>query len=233
MRKLLVGFAAASLAVPVLAQVSVGLRAAYAFPLGDALGGQAIGQSFKESDLYRGVIPVQVEASWRITPRLSAGLYGSYGYGFKGKSLKDFCDLPGASCPAPVDWRYGAQAAWSFGPQGPVEPWVGLGGGMRIAHFKVKNFTTQVPNPAPPPALVPFTGDLDGSLRGWELNVQGGADWRLLPQLVAGPYLQAAVGQYRVQDVSYGSLGTVAGGGVDSPQTHGFITVGLRGRFDL
>jgi hypothetical protein len=226
MRKHLIGLAAAALVAPAAgrAQVSFGLRAGYAFPVGDALSNGAVGESFKESDLYRGVIPLQIEAFWRITPSLSAGLYGSYGYGFEGKQLRDFCDTPGASCPAPIDWRYGAQAAWSFGPQGPVEPWVGLGGGMRIAHFKVRGFST---------LLSPVSGDLDGSLRGWELNLQGGADWRLSPRVVAGPYVQAAVGQYRVQDISFGSLGTVAGGAVDSPQTHGFVTVGLRGRFDL
>jgi opacity protein-like surface antigen len=234
-RPLQLGLAAAVVLLPVLglAQVSIGLRAAYAIPMGDALGGQAIGQSFKESDLYQGAIPVQVEAAWRFTPSLSAGLYASYGYGLKGSQLKDFCDQPGASCPAPADWRYGVQAAYSFGRQGPVEPWAGVGAGMQIAHFKVKGFTTQVPNPFPPPALVPFTGDLSGTLRGWEVNFQAGADWRLATQLLAGPYLQFGVGQYRVQDITLGALGTVASGGVDSPQTHEWVTIGVRGRFDL
>ena len=85
--------------------------------------------------------------------------------------------------------------------------------------------------PGAPPTLL--TADLEGTFRGWNGQVEGGADYRLGPNLVVGPLLSLGIGQYRVQHVTLSGQGTVAGGGVDTPKTHEWITIGLRGRFDL
>lgn len=207
-------------AVPA-AQVSIGLRAGYGIPLGDAYL-DPLGQSFSEKGVVKGVIPLQAEASFRLTEDLSAGLYGSYGLGARGSQLSDYCNQPGASCSTPYQLRYGAQVTWSFLSLGPARLWTGIGGGVESVHFKVKNFS-----------IVGVSGDLEGTLRGWEVNLQGGVDWKVTSSVAAGPYLQAGIGQYRVQDISLGAMGTVAGGGIDSPLTHGFVTIGARGRFDI
>ncbi|HET9552280.1 MAG TPA: hypothetical protein VFP50_04875 [Anaeromyxobacteraceae bacterium] len=226
-----VALAAAALLAPDAgqAQVSLGLRAGYSIPMGDAFEASAIGTTFKQKDLFKGEIPLQVDASWRFTKAVSAGLYYAYSFAVKGSQLKQFCDLPGASCSGLYEMSVGAQAALRLPPQGALEPWVGAGAGLQIAHFKVKGFT--FPNPIPPPATI--SGDLDGTLRGWEGRVEAGAAYRLTGQFAVGPYVQLLFGQYRVQDITLGALGTVAGGGVDSPKTHELVTLGLRGTFDL
>jgi hypothetical protein len=219
----------AVLVVPTLAtaQVSLGLRASYAFPAGDAYENSGFG-TFKESDLAKGAVPLQVDASWRFSKTWSAGLYYSYAFGQAGSKLKDLCSTPGASCDNPSFVRYGVNGAYNFGPQGSAEPWLGLALGIEQAAFKVKNFTYGFI----PPATV-LTADLDGTLRGWEAQLEGGADFRVSPGFVAGPFLALSVGQYRVQEVKLSDQGTVASGGVDNPKTHEWFSIGVRGRFDL
>jgi len=221
--------ALALLGAPALgrAQVSLGLRAGYAIPGGDAanLGGLGL---FKQSDLFKGVVPLQIEGWWRMTPALAAGLYASYGFASAGSLLQtSVCDAS-TSCAALRDLRAGAQATWSFGHVGPVEPWVGIGGGYESAHFEGSEAT--YPNSQPPPATI--SGDLRGTFRGWEASAQGGADFRLASQVAVGPFVQGSIGQYRVQDVAY--VAPVPGnGGIPSPKPHWFITLGLRGTYDL
>ena len=219
----------ALLAVPTLAtaQVSLGLRAGYAIPAGDAYEVPGFG-SFKEKDLAKGMVPLQLDAMWRFSPALSAGLYFGYGFGQAGTQLKSLCATAGSSCDSPTFMRYGVQAAYGFGPQGPVEPWLGLGAGIESASFKVKHFVYGFI----PPSTV-LAADLDGTFRGWNAQLEGGVDWRLGPSFVAGPLLAVGVGQYRVQEVKLSGQGTVSGGGVDNPKTHEWITIGVRGRFDL
>ncbi len=229
MRRLpLIGFVAAIVGLPAMteAQVSLGLRAGWAFPRGDALDVAGIG-NFTEKDLFKGELPIQVDLSFRLAPSLSAGFYYSYAFPSKGTQLKDFCDnIPGASCSNLYDMRFGVQAEYDLSPNEALDPWIAIGTGMEIAHFKVKGF-------AIPTLGGLVSGDLEGTLRGWEwLNAQIGVDLRSSPGFAIGPYLQYAVGQYTVQDFKLAGQ-SVAGGGVDNPRTHGWVTVGLRGKFDL
>lgn len=222
----------AVLAVPTLAsaQVSFGLRASYALPAGDAYEQSGFG-TFKQKDLAKGLVPLQLDATWRITPALSAGVYLAYGFGQAGSKLKDLCAAPGASCDSPSVIRYGVQGAYAFSSAGNLDPWLGLAVGLESANFKVKGFA--VPTGLPPPAPAFVAGDLDGTLRGWGAALEGGADHRLTPGFVVGPVLSIGVGQYTVQHVTFADQGTVAGGGVDTPKTHQWFSLGVRGRFDL
>jgi len=222
---------AAVLAVPTIAaaQVSLGVRAGYGIPAGDAYERSGIG-SFKQSGLAKGVIPIQLDASWRFSRSLSAGLYLGYGFGQTGSKLEELCSTPGASCDRPNLYRYGVQGAYTFAPIAQVDPWLGLSAGIESATFKVNSFDYSVTAGLPPGTLV---ADLDGTLRGWAAEVSGGGDYRLSPNLLAGPFLAFGVGQYTVQHVTLSDQGTVAGGGVDSAKTHQWLSFGFRGRFDL
>lgn len=221
----------AALVVPTLApaQVSLGLKVGYGVPAGDAYEQSGFG-TFKQSGLARGVVPIQVDASWRFTPALSAGLYYGYGFGRTGSKLEELCSTPSASCDRPSLVRYGVQGAYTFSPLAQVEPWMGLSAGVEAASFKVKNFVYGVIPGAPP---TPLIADLEGTLRGWSAEVSGGADHRFSPNLLAGPFLAYGMGQYTVQHVTLSDQGTVAGGGVDSAKTHQWLSFGVRGRFDL
>lgn len=211
------------------AQVSFGLRAGYAIPFGDAYEQSGFG-TFKQSDLTKGLIPLQLDASWRFSPAVSAGLYVSYGFGQAGSQLKTLCATQGASCDSPSTLRYGVQGAYTFQTGGSFVPWLGLAAGIEQASFGVKNFVYGVIPGTPP---TPLVADLKGTLRGWEAGLEGGADYRLSPALAVGPFASFSLGQYTVEDISLSGQGTVAGGGVDTPKTHEWLTLGVRGRFDL
>ena len=221
----------ALLALPGLAsaQASIGMRASYGLPAGDAYEQSGFG-TFKQSGLAKGQVPLQLDATWRFGKALSAGLYLAYGFGSAGSKLKELCATPGASCDRPSTLRYGVQGAYTFSDGGRADPWLGLAAGVESASFAVKNFVYGV-LPGPPPS--PLDGDLEGTLRGWDAALEGGFDHRLTGNVVVGPVLSYGVGQYRVEDVTITGLGKVAGGGVDNAKTHQWFTFGLRGRFDL
>jgi hypothetical protein len=211
------------------AQVSLGLRAGYALPFGDAYEQSGLG-TFKQSELTKGVLPLQLDATWRFNPSFTAGLYLSYGFGQIGTKLKELCATSGSSCKDPSIIRYGAQGAYTFEATGKLEPWLGLAIGVEQASFGVKNFVYGTIPGTPPTVLA---ADLDGTLRGWEAGVEGGADYRVSPSFAIGPLLSFSVGQYTVQHITLAGQGTVAGGGVDTAKTHEWLTLGVRGRFDL
>ena len=85
MRKLLTClFAVAALSAPAAAhaQISLGLRLAYAPSFGDAV------EDGELSDGVRSQIPVQVDAMYRLNPSVSLGGYFSYGFGQVGNEIE-------------------------------------------------------------------------------------------------------------------------------------------------
>lgn len=209
MRKWLVtGVVLAAVAVPTAsrAQVSLGARVGYAYGFGDVAGDLSMG------DWVQHQIPIQVDLLYRLTPSLAIGAYGSYGFGFVGGDASDVCDAPGADCSATV-WRLGAQIVYSFAAMGQAAPWAGAGIG-----YEWNQLDAEDP-----------TGSVDTEFRGWEyLNLQGGVDWRVGEQLAVGPFVMISFGQYGEGEVS-----GVGSGSVADEKWHEWLTVGLRGRFDL
>ncbi|HSM91474.1 MAG TPA: autotransporter outer membrane beta-barrel domain-containing protein [Anaeromyxobacteraceae bacterium] len=216
----------ALLVVPSIAaaQLTFDLRAGYALPFGDAydLSGQG---TFSQKEFVKGMVPVQIGAAWRFTPEVSAGLYYSYGFGMKGSKLDDLCGTPGASCNEPVVQRFGAAFTYRLDAMAGIAPWCSLGAGMELAHFKVKDSAVLYPMGVP-------QADLEGSFRGWNANAALGADYRIGRALALGPFVQLDLAQYTVQHVTLQGE-TVAGGGIDSPKMHEWLTFGLKGTFDL
>jgi hypothetical protein len=227
-----VGLAALVLLLPGLAraQPSLALRAGYAVPRGAAANLGGLG-AFDQGDLFGRLLPIQLDASWRFSPRLSAGIFLSYGTAGHGRQLRTLlCNS--FSCSSVTDTRLGVQAAWSFGPRGPVEPWVGFGAGIEEARFTARNVTFATGQPPPGPAYL--TDDIRTTFRGWAVHADVGADWRFRSDALVGPYAQLMVGQYRVQDIRFGPPGTVPGnGGIPSTNPHEFVAVGVRARYEL
>lgn len=208
-------------------QVDLGLRAGYAVPRGTAANLGGLG-SFDQRDLMGELIPIQVDAVWRFPHRLTAGVYLSYGYGSPGQQLRSLlCNAN--PCSRVTDMRFGAQGGWSAGPRGPVEPWVGAGMGYEETSFRVRGLTFPT---GTTPAYI--TDDIRATLRGWAGHGEVGADWRVRPTALVGPYLQIMVGQYRVQDIRFGPPGLVPGnGGIPSTKAHVLVSLGVRGRYEL
>jgi hypothetical protein len=204
MRKLLLLASLATILGPAAssAQVTLGLRFGAAFATGDAE------KNAKLADAVTWQLPIQADALWPLTPDLSLGVYGSYGFGFLGDPTSVACDRVNASCSA-SSWRLGVQAEYGLDRMhATVVPWVAVGTGWEW--LKVKS--------APGGGVTQATSD------GWELvNLQLGGDYKVSKQLAVGPYVQYAFGRYtRIE-------------GVAIPDTafHGWLGFGIRGRLDI
>jgi hypothetical protein len=186
-------------------QVRLGVRAGWAFPLGDAEAGVPL------SDATSGQIPLQLEVSWVLGPRLALGAFGAYGIAFPGDGLRGACDAAGASCSA-ADVRAGLVATLSLAPGSAIEPWLGLSTGYEW--------------------LVQRAGTTTLAYHGWQWAAADvGAGWRAGPGARVGPVLSAGVGRFEAETLSSG--GTSGGFGVVEPAVHGWITLSVRGAFDF
>lgn len=160
--------APASPAGPSPSGFTIGARAGYGIPVGEAMSGVSLG------DLASGQVPLQLDAFWRLDPSWRLGVYAQYG----------FATLAAASCPVGADCsgqnlRFGVQAAYAFDAAGP---WVGAGLGVEWQTATVS--TAGVEN-----QLRLFGLEL--------LNLQAGWDFRPGGALSLGPFAAFALGQYR------------------------------------
>jgi outer membrane protein W len=210
MRKLIPAlFALALLAIPAAgnAQISLGLRLGYA---------PALGEAAKDSDMSDGVksqIPLQLDATYHLTPAFSLGGYASYGFGQTGEAFDQICDV--ADCSARVV-RLGVQGIYSFNPIGQLRPFAGVGAGYEWG------------------SLTAEAGDeeVTVSFRGFELlNLTAGADYVVGPQFAIGPYVGLSVGRYSNTSIDDGI--EEISGEIDEKAMHQWLQFGIRGRFDL
>lgn len=220
MNKLLRTVTLAILVSPALAsaQVSVGLRLGYGLPSGD------LQKDSKLTDQLKSQVPIQLDLLYRFTEQAAAGLYASYGFDQVAQPLKDRSTLlvgPGASYHATTT-RVGVQGTYSF-PVGVVVPWVGVGSGIEIGNFDVKNGPAKI----------------TGTTRGWEwINVQVGGDYMAAKSFGAGLFASWSVGKFTYQGGEVSGTGSIfdgaEGGGLGSDAaTHTWVTFGIRGKFDL
>jgi hypothetical protein len=124
-----------------------------------------------------------------------------------------FCGMRGVSCSGHTV-RAGVQGRWSF-TSVPFVPWVGAGLGWEWA-------TVEGKEPA---------GTSHLSANGLELTLQGGGDYRVTPRLAVGPYVQLGLGRFRSGDAEVS--GARSSGGIADKAFHGWLGLGLAGRFDL
>jgi hypothetical protein len=215
MRKLMKYALLLALFVPAAAsaQLTLGARVGYAFPTGQIE--DEPDSDLKDSFAYQ--IPLQVEAGWRFSPDLSLGAYFSAGYAAPGDDLEaELCDLDGVDCSLRV-LRLGLQLGYTFSQVSPsFVPWVGIGTGWEWANVEAD------------------TDGPDASIRanGWEVvNLQAGADFKVSPQFAIGPFVQYSTGRYGETEIEEG--GTTLTQDIDNKAFHGWLQLGLRGRFDL
>jgi hypothetical protein len=187
------------------AQFALDLKLGYALPVGDATLNNPL------SDGISGALPIGIDARYKFTPNLSAGVYFQYAPAF----VKN-CD-PGTSCSA-SGVRLGIEAVYAFMPDAGFNPWVSLGTGWEWATFKQS------------------AGGLDGSatLDGWEyFNIQVGGDFALSKMFSVGPYVGFSGGTYTT--LSNSSGGTNASVSIPSANRafHGWFQFGVKGTVNL
>jgi hypothetical protein len=187
--------------------LSVTLRGGYSIPLGAANGSPLSG-------VLQGVVPVGAEVGWFFTPHLYLGGYFLYGFVTAPNQNNDLCSSTVDETCSATQFRFGVVVRWHFHPEPLVlgstapqfDPWVGAGLGYDIINFSADD---------------PDTGTLDGSasLHGFDLTIDTGVDYKPLPYVGFGPFVELATGHYSA-DASAISL-------------HEWVTFGLRLRTNL
>jgi len=179
----------------------LGLRAAYALPMGSLRSGVDLG------DAVSGLIPLQVDALYRINGQYAVGAYASYGFAF----IKDAACGNGASCSGSV-LRLGVEGIVRFAVSGSFIPWVGAGIGYESLKIKASTGATS----------------LTSTANGIELlTLQGGGELVTAPDFAVGPFVSLSIGQYRSA-----SNGTVNQDIADK-SIHEWFQIGIRGVFSL
>jgi outer membrane protein W len=195
----------------------IGLRLGYALPMG-SVDKNSDGSSEKMSDGVSGQFPIWLDLGYMVTPNVMLGLYGQYAFGSLAGEIKAACDQDaqfGVSC-SESDIRFGVQGQYHILPTEKVDPWLGLGVGYEMMKISVSG------------------AGQDGSvtLKGFEFaNLQGGVDFKPLPNLGVGPFVSFSFGQYG----SSSSDGAAASLNQDitNKAIHEWLTFGVRGAFTL
>lgn len=184
--------------------LELGARLGYSLPAGSTAENQSL------SDGFSGQLPVQIDVGYRINPHFYVGAYGQLGYAFP----KSDC-ASGASCSG-LDTRVGISAQYHILPEAKFDPWVGVGTGYEWLTAKVSQ------------------GDASASetAHGFEfVNLQLGGDYRVSNQFAIGPFASLSLGQFSKQSLSLNGRDT--SGDIDKTALHEWITLGVKGTFDL
>lgn len=191
------------------AQFALDLKAGYAFPTGSVGSGQTM------SDFWSGSLPLGVDARYRFTPNISAGVYFQWNPAFAASAFCNNVDL-GATCSG-SDMRLGLEVMYGFNPAG-MNPWVSLGTGWQWTNISAS-----------------LGGETAGfTFSGWEyFNVQAGVDFPLSKLFSIGPYLGYFGGTYT--NVTGTGSNPVGSQTIDSAfrTFHGWFQIGAKGTFNF
>jgi len=194
--------------------VELGIRSGYALPFGDVTGGggDALGHS------VRGVVPIWIDAGYRLNPSIFVGASFQYGIGFVNTDHVANCSAGGVmsmgssfvqSCSA-SDLIFGIDFHYHLMPEQTVDPWAGVGVGYEIMNNS--------------------RGAMSVNYKGFQfLNVQLGADYKAMPNLGIGPFVMFSFGQF-----SNCSISGLEGGDCNAQTAmHEWLTLGIRGAYDI
>lgn len=198
--------------------IGLGLRSGYGIPVGAAIVGKN-DQASPLHDTVYGQIPLWLDVGYRgVDGHLFVGAYGQYAFALVPTNV---CN--GLDCSA-SDIRFGLDAHWHFMPERKIDPWVGVGVGYEILSLRASQTVQNV------------TGTANTTLRGFELaSLHAGADFKPMPAFGLGPVVTASFAQYNVYDFSVDAAGKSQSQSSSdfSKGFHGWITLGLRGEFDV
>jgi len=171
--------------IPAPAQgVTLGARAAWAIPAGNATSGSSLGGDFQ------GAVPLSLDLLYRFDCYFSAGFYFTYAPGF----AKD-CP-PGMTCSQSFT-RFGLQAIYTLDRSGSLRPWLGIGVGYEWLNLKTSSGGVTA----------------SGSLSGFEwVNLQVGGDFAVTPRFFVGPYVAVSFAQFSDASGSAGSGASIPSG---------------------
>ena len=201
----------------------LGLRTGFGVPLGryaDVRTQASVRDTDVNSlgdDTY-GVIPLWVDAGYRLDPHFMVGGYFMYGVVLPKTAAAG--DPLGGGCPEGFDCfasgvRFGVQAQYRFAPEAALRPWLGLAVGYEWIHSELDG------------ELFSFPFEASASHSGPDLlQVQGGVDFELGSAFAAGPFAAASAMQYT--SCSLELSGTKSTCELDDGGWHGWLVIGVR-----
>jgi hypothetical protein len=146
---------------------------------------------------------VEVQLGYRLSPRLSAGLYGTAARFRHGDSIGDGSRAYGATA--------GVQAVWHGTTNRSLDPWVSVGAGWRGLWLE-------------------RTGTQRSSMQGIELvRLQLGIDYRLTARLAVAPVISASLSVFLAESAVMPETFT----SIEDKQLNLYGFAGFLGRFDL
>jgi outer membrane protein W len=193
--------------------IEIGLRLGVGFPLGHEGETATDTTNDKLSSDLKAIIPIAIDAGYRINPNVYVGLLFQYGFGIANTDSAP-CNA-GVSCSG-SDLRLGIDLHFHFAPGQSFDPWLGVGAGYEWLFLDESEGGV----------------DASGTATGFEFgNVQLGGDIPVAPNFAIGPFVGLSFGQYGNLSVSQG------GNSMDMPVTsksfHEWLDLGVRGVYDI
>ncbi|HEX8794171.1 MAG TPA: hypothetical protein VF765_24680 [Polyangiaceae bacterium] len=201
--------------------IEVGLRSGYAIPLGNLVGAPSGQTAPNLSDTISGMVPIWLDAGYRLNPNMMIGAFFQYGLAFTNngtKSLFSGCGTSGVSCSA-NDLMFGAQFHYHFMPDQTIDPWAGIGVGYEILNGSASQGGQSLGG---------------ASFNGFQfVNLQVGGDYKVMPNLGVGPFIAFSLGEYSGCSFN-GPNGQSAGTcTINNSAMHEWLTFGIRGAYDI
>ncbi|MFO7692254.1 MAG: hypothetical protein R6V57_04115 [Vicinamibacterales bacterium] len=187
---------------------SLGLRAGYAVPFGEASGGTDL------SDLATGAVPLQVDADYRVSRDWRLGIYFGYGPAFVADAAER--DLEAAGLTDVGGHRQqvlGVQVTRVFKSGARFSPRVGLAGGYEWTRYAG--------------AKRPSGMETEVGLSGFAGSVTLGGDYAVSPRFAVGPYVSVDLGRYRKELVWVEDADT-SFTDIRDKALHGWVEAGVR-----
>jgi hypothetical protein len=196
--------------------LALGIRTGYALPIGTI--GATPGTSSQDlTAAVRGVLPIWLDAGYRVSPNFYLGGFFQYGFGIASKDGP--CSV--ISCSA-HDLQFGANVHYHIQPAGSFDPWVGVGVGYEILQFSESVLRGEG-----------GTDDFSRSFKGFEfITLQAGGDFKATPDFAVGPFANFSLGQFSSYSASLAGSPSPSG---DLAETgiHEWLTIGVRGQYNL
>jgi hypothetical protein len=194
--------------------VFLAASAGWGMPLGKLGDVDGTGESPKLSNPMAALAPLALELGYQLIPQLSVSATFQYAFGF----------LNNCSDCSSRDLYAGANVAWHFTPDGALTGWAALGAGYERLSFSRHA------------ALGGLPIDIDTWFSGPVfLNGQVGGDIATSPRISMGGFLAVSVGVYESLSGSLTIDDRTESMSQDIARTnvHAWVTLGVRGRFDL
>jgi hypothetical protein len=194
--------------------IELGARTGYVLPMGQADG--ASGDDL--SNIFSGQIPIWIDAGYRASPHLYAGAFFQYGVAFLADKTSNaaMCNQGGVSCSG-NDILLGANLHYHVMPQEGFDPWIGVGVGYEWLNINAS------------------LGSASAAVqtKGWQfVDFQLGGDIKVSPDFGIGPFVMLSLGQFDSVSSS-NSSGHDASSDITNQALHEWLTIGVRGAYDI